>query len=296
MHDTLIVFNPVAGQRHRGLFERVMARLAKRGVHATVRETGDAGDARRFAEEAASGVGTIVVAGGDGTINEVVNGLAAREGGAPDLALLPMGTANVLAAEIGFDRLTADGITDAIADGAARRVYLGRANERYFALMCGVGFDAHVVANVSLRLKRRFGKLAYVVASLAEIRRYVAQRYLVTVDGRFYEAASVVVANGHYYGGRFSCVPQARIGEPGLYACLFMNTGRWHVLRYAWGLLSGRLAQFRDVLVLPAMTVAIESVGNGSRHEPVQGDGDIIGTLPVIVSGGAAQLTMRCPQ
>ncbi|NNE83309.1 MAG: YegS/Rv2252/BmrU family lipid kinase [Alphaproteobacteria bacterium] len=298
MGNICVVFNPTAGSRRRRLLQRVLGILIERHADLRVEETRAAGDARRIAGDLPHTTDTIVVAGGDGTINEVINGLAASDAKGvhlPDLALVPLGTANVLAAEIGLTDLSPGNIAETIAAGRRHDVYLARADGHYFVQMCGVGFDAHVVANVDLRLKRRLKKLAYVLSSLLQIRRYSPRKYRVTIAGRLYEAASVIVANGHYYGGRFICAPQACIHEARLYACLFQRTGRWHLIRYAWGLLSGRLSHFDDVEMVPAENIVIESIAPQAEPEPVQGDGDIIAQLPITITAGAARLTMRCP-
>jgi YegS/Rv2252/BmrU family lipid kinase len=297
MREIVMVFNPAAGRRRRRRLQQVLAVLDERRVRYQVRETSTAGDARRIAANLPQNTAMVVAVGGDGTVNEVVNGLvgAADAGRRPELALVPMGTANVLAAEIGLTDLSPENISGTIIDGQRRDIFLARANERYLIQMCGVGFDAHVVANVNLSLKRRVGKLAYALASLAQFWRYIPRKYRVVVDGVTYDAASVIVANGHFYAGRFSCAPQARIDEPLLHACLFQRTGRWHVIRYAWGLLSGRLGHFRDVMVVPAEQVVIDSAAAPATAEPVQGDGDIIADLPVTITAGAARLTLRCP-
>ncbi|NKB49027.1 MAG: YegS/Rv2252/BmrU family lipid kinase [Alphaproteobacteria bacterium] len=298
MSDICVVFNPTAGARRRRRLHEVLASLTARKIPFYIKETRAAGDARRIAAELPETTGAVVVAGGDGTINEVLNGLAAGKADSralPELALVPMGTANVLAAEIGLTDLSSENIARTIVGGQRRDVYLGRAADHYFAQMCGVGFDAHVVANVDLKLKRRLKKLAYVLSSLIQIWRYVPRHYTVTIDGQAHDAASVIVANGHYYAGRFSCAPQARIDESRLYVCLFRRAGRRHVIRYAWGLLSGRLRHFPDVQVVPAEKVVIENTIPSDRGEPVQGDGDIIAVLPATIAAGAARLTMRCP-
>src|SRR5262249_60700955 len=149
----------------------------------------------------------LVIAGGGGTINEAVNGLLSRGGGAASpLALVPLGTANVLANEIGLVTAPA-AVARTIARGAAVRAYVGIANGRCFTAMAGAGFDAHVVAHVSLRLKRLLGKGAYVLESLRQLWRFPFPRYRVTIDGQSYDAASVIVAKGHYYGGRHLRAP-----------------------------------------------------------------------------------------
>ncbi len=300
MGQIIVVYNPAAGSRRRQRMQGVLALLQKRGVEVQIVETSRTDGARRIAGDLPANTETVVVAGGDGTINEVINGLVGNAGGQkgnrlPELALVPLGTANVLAAEIGLTDLSADNLTRTIIEGRRRNIYPALVDDDHFIQMCGAGFDAHIVANVSLRLKRRLGKLAYVIASLAQFWRYVPQTYRITVDGQTYTAASVIVANGHFYAGRFVCAPQARIDEPLLYACLFQRAGRWHVMRYSWGILSGRLKHFRDVLVIPAMRVTIESMAAGDVAEPVQGDGDIVAALPVIITAGTVPLVLRSP-
>src|SRR6185312_7997435 len=130
----------------------------------------------RFAREIdAASCDAIVAAGGDGTINEVANGLlAAIASGrrAPPLGIVPMGTANVLAREL--DILgSPHKIVRMLLEGRVVPIRLGRADSsagtRHFIMMAGIGFDAHVVATVSLALKRWVGKGAYVISSLRRI-------------------------------------------------------------------------------------------------------------------------------
>ncbi len=200
MGEFVVIFNPAAGGRRQRL-QRVLAGLAARNVRVRVEQTTAVGDARRFSADLPDDTDTVVIAGGDGTINEVINGLVAdgarRSQGVirPDIALIPMGTANVLAREIGLTDLSPDNIAGAIVGGRLREMFVARANDRHFTQMCGVGFDAHVVANVNLRLKRRLKKFAYVLASLGQIWRYVPRTYRVAIempDGRLYASAFVL--------------------------------------------------------------------------------------------------------
>jgi len=193
----LLIVNPTAGRRRRGLVDAVAARVRQEGWSVDVVETTAAGDARRLAEACdASRYSVIAVAGGDGTINEVVNGLSRRGEGAPPLAIVPLGTANVLAYELGLD-FRAAALAQTIMSGRTVLVHPGEASgdgdPRCFSLMAGAGFDAKVVAGVSAPLKRRLGKAAYVWRSLIETRRYKPVRYAVEVDGVRYEVASVIV-------------------------------------------------------------------------------------------------------
>lgn len=293
----MIIYNRSAGGgRKVARLKEVVARLTRCGVEVEMHETSFAGDAERAAASArfrATGPDLVICAGGDGTINEVVNGLA---GGDTPLALLPIGTANVLAAEIGL-MTDPTSVTDAILDGVSVPIHLGRANDRYFVLMTGVGLDAEVVASVDSSLKRRTGKFAYALATLRRWAAYRARRYRVTIDGTRYEAAAVIVANGHYYGGRFVCAENARITEPGLHACLFQKPGRWQAIYYMMALFGGFLGRLNSYRVIPATTVTVEEPeAEAQGSEPVQGDGDIIARLPLSVRVAEETVILRMPR
>ncbi|MCW5699013.1 MAG: diacylglycerol kinase family lipid kinase [Rhodospirillales bacterium] len=272
----LIIYNPVAGYFSRRRFTRVLKHLSEFGATITVRRTEHQGDAERIAAEASSDAfDVLVAAGGDGTFNEVVNGL--RDRSVP-LAVLPLGTANVLAAEVNMPKRSR-AIARTIVSGTLQRVSLGVANGRRFVMMAGVGFDAHLVAHVDPAAKRLFGQMVYVAELLIGMFRFPYQRYRVVVDGQAYAATSIVIANGHYYGGRFSCAPKARLDQANLEVCLFLGSGPWSVVRYGVALALGRLEQLHDFRIVRGVDVAIEGIGT----EPVQCDGDVTGHLPLHV-------------
>jgi YegS/Rv2252/BmrU family lipid kinase len=289
----LMIRNPAAGRRG-GLFAGTLHRLQALGCRVEVRETVAPGDAEAWARDsAAAGYDLVVAAGGDGTIREVINGLVGNPE-APPLAILPLGTANVLAVEIG---LSSDptAVADTIAAGASRPICLGRIRGQndsgtVFTAMAGVGFDAHVVAGVNLGLKRLLGKGAYVAEALQQLGTFRFPRYRLVADGHVYEAASVIVANGRHYAGRYVCAPAAAIAEPMLHVCLFDSGGRFAVLRYMAALQTGRLAARPDYRIVPARHVTISA----PTGEPVQADGDIVAHLPVEIDvlAGAVRLVM----
>jgi len=283
----LVIYNPVAGQRSRGRFKAHLDALRRLGCHIVVRETRARGDAEAFAACADSDAcDAVVVAGGDGTINEVVNGLARRT---VPLGIIPLGTANVLAAELGLCDGPVETAT-AIAHAEPHWISTGIANGRRFSMMAGIGFDAHVVANVSPKLKRQVGKLAYVWQTLATCRSFSFPRYRLDIDGVTHEAASAVIANGHFYAGRFVCAPQARLDDNLLHVCLFPTTGAAAALYYATTLTVGQLKTLSDVTVIPATTIDITIVGGDIRDDPVQGDGDSLTYLPAHITSDPASL------
>jgi diacylglycerol kinase (ATP) len=284
----LVIYNPTAGGHRRRRFEAVLAALADLGCPMDVRPTSGPGDAAVFARRADPGAHDLVVAaGGDGTINEVINGLVAGQAAAaarPPLAVLPLGTANVLAAELGLDLVPAH-IARVIAQGSLQPVSLGCATgadgaARAFSLMAGAGFDARVVAGIDLRLKRLIGKGAYVLEGFYQMSRRKPPPLTVMVDGCLHEAASVVVSKARFYGGRYVLAPEASLAEPLLHVCLFRHGDVMNILRYAVALQRGVLLRQDGFRIVTGRDVRIE----GDAGAPLQADGDVIARLPVSIS------------
>ncbi len=294
----LLIVNPTAGRRRRGLAEAVAARVRAAGWTVDVVQTQAAGDARRLAETCdARRYPVIAVAGGDGTINEVINGLAGRSDETPAVGIVPLGTANVLAHELGLG-FSAAAVARTVTAGRALSVQPGEAvngtETRCFSLMAGAGFDAKVVAGVSAPLKRRLGRAAYVWRSLIEAQRYRPVRYQVEIDGVCHEASSVIVTRSRHYAGPYVVAPGAALGKPLLHACLFERWGRSHAFRYGLALLLGRLPRIAGYRVVAGRTVRVSVLSDAGerREQPVQIDGDNALTLPVSIglSGGSVRL------
>jgi YegS/Rv2252/BmrU family lipid kinase len=294
----LLIVNPTAGRRRRGLVDAVAARVRQEGWSVDIVETKAAGDARRLAGTCdASRYSVIAVAGGDGTINEVINGLAGRGDDAPAVGIVPLGTANVLAHELGLG-FSAAAVARTMTAGRALLVQPGEAangaGARCFSLMVGAGFDAKVVAGVSAPLKRRLGRAAYVWRSLVEARRYRPVRYDVEIDGVRHEASSVIVTRSRHYAGPYVVAPKAALGEPLLHVCLFERWGRSHTFRYGVALLLGRLPRMAGYRVVTGRSVRVSVLSDAGerREQPVQIDGDDALTLPVSIglSAGAVRL------
>ena len=242
----------------------------------------------------------IAVAGGDGTINEVINGLAGRGDDAPAVGIVPLGTANVLAHELGLG-FSAAAVARTMTAGRALLVQPGEAvngaGARCFSLMAGAGFDAKVVAGVSAPLKRRLGRGAYVWRSMVEARRYRPVRYQVEIDGVRHEASSVIVTRSRHYAGPYVVAPNAALGEPLLHVCLFERWGRSHTLRYGLALLLGRLPRTAGYRVVTGRSVKVSVLNDAGegRDQPVQIDGDNALILPVSIGLAAGAVRLLRP-
>jgi YegS/Rv2252/BmrU family lipid kinase len=297
----LLIVNPTAGRRRRGLVDAVASRVRAAGWTVDVVETAAAGDARRLAATCdAARYGVIAVAGGDGTINEVINGLAGRGDDAPAVGIVPLGTANVLAHELGLG-FSAAAVARTMVTGRALRMQPGEAvngaGARCFSLMAGAGFDAKVVAGVSAPLKRRLGRAAYVWRSLIEARRYRPVRYRVEIDGVCHEASSVIVTRSRHYAGPYVVAPEAALSEPLLHVCLFERWGRSQTFRYGLALLLGCLPRTGGYRVIAGRSVTVSVLSDaGERGEqPVQIDGDNALTLPVSIGLAAGVVRLLRP-
>lgn len=291
MRRILAIYNPTAGRRARGKFERFRAALVRLGAAVTIAETERPMHARLLAESADPAFfDAVAVAGGDGTINEAVNGIV--QSGLP-LAILPLGTANVLANELDLPRAP-EALAEIAALHAPRsilpaEIISAERNEPWrFLLMAGIGFDAEVVANLNLKLKRKIGKGAYALGSLAQLGRHERRNFVARIDGKSEAPASLVVARAHYYGGKFVLAPKARLDTPVLHTVLFPAPSRLAALRYMAGVVTGTLARQCDVEVRRAETIELA----GPEGAPVQIDGDVRAHLPASIQLAATPLAI----
>jgi diacylglycerol kinase (ATP) len=282
----LIVYNPTAGRRRAHRLWRVLDVMAANGVRLELAETRHAGHACELAREAAArGAGLVVAAGGDGTIAEVANGL---NGSGCRLGVVPLGTANVLAHELGlpFDPRA---VAAALAFGRTRTVWPGVATgalgSRVFVQMLGAGFDAQVVQHLHLPMKRALGRGAYVVQSLRELSRYGFGQIRVTLDGAGTQAGTVIVSKGHFYGGCYTLAPGASPGERGFTVALFDRAGPFSALVFGAALPLNLIPRMPGLRLIRAHEVVIETAS-----VPAQTDGDPAGMGPLVVRDAARSI------
>lgn len=201
------------------------------GLRAQPFITQTVGDIRETVQNLVSqGETTIVVAGGDGTINEAVHALAGTEA---SLGIIPMGTANSLAIELGIPLSVREAV-HVIKGGHIRTVDVGRAGTHYFAMGAGLSYDAHVIKNVKLWLKRAIGSLAYIVQGLVEALSYPFPKLEITSEDRPLfrsEGYLAIIANARFYGGHFKAAPQALLDDGLLDVIVIKRREMWHLLK-----------------------------------------------------------------
>lgn len=294
----LIVLNPVAGQADTDRVLRLLAgAFAVRRSRFDVVETRGAGDAVRFAREAAEqGYRSVVAVGGDGTVGEVITGLAGT--GVP-LGIIPKGTGNQVAFNLGIPR-SVEHAVDVVVNGRAEPMDLGQVAEgRYFAVAAGTGVDAEIVALATRELKDRWGFGAYIYAILKVASAPPATRYRITADGQELEldASMVLVANmGMVVTNpqtlRFRLAPEGTHRDGRLDLCIFAPRTATHAARMLWRMYRQRFGGDERMIFLQARDILIET-------EPTvltEADGEPLGQTPLrarAIPGGINVLVPR---
>jgi len=288
-----LIANPGAGLTGSPLVDAVANALLRAGVELTLTQPSDIDTARRQARQAADSgrYDAILAAGGDGTIRQVAATLIGTD---TPLGIIPVGTGNVLAHEIGLAP-QASAIAHMLLDGPVIKAVCARANDEPFLLMAGAGFDGRVIAALDHRLKSHVGKAAYAGPMLGALAHPV-DTLTVTIDGHRHEASWAVIANARHYGGNFVMARRTGIRERGLQAILFKAENRavlvGQLMALAMGTLDERSASHGDVEMLPCLSASV------TAHKPVptQIDGDAFGSTPLDIEAGAADLKLIVPR
>jgi YegS/Rv2252/BmrU family lipid kinase len=290
MTTALLIRNPVARRRLTEAHLASIRQIARdAGWTLDVVATACAGDATRIAREAAGrGVDVVIVHGGDGTLNEAINGLAGTDSA---VAVLRGGTANIWAKETkgAKDPVRAMG---AIVTGVRRRIDLGRAGDRYFLLMCGVGLDARIVDAVGSRIKRWLGAAAYVLVGVAQALRTKTWHVDIVIDAdpSERELYFLLVSNTRLYGGVTQIAHRAVADDGELDVALMRRGGVVNLLRDGVRVLFRRHDRSPNVRFGRARAIDIATVGI-----PVQVDGEAVGTTPLRIEVAPLALSVIVP-
>lgn len=277
-----LISNPKTGRygsRRLRPIQDVAAQLNSLGIEIELQLTTRAGEATELAAQAArNGSHDVIVAGGDGTINEAIQGLAGSDA---RLAIIPRGTANVLARELNLP-LDDEEATLIAARGNSRRIHLGLAideatgTERLFVLMAGIGLDASVVERVQPRLKKRIGKGAFWLSGLSHLADWNPSPFKLEIEGKSYTGTFAAIGKAARYGGDLLITPGARLEEPQFEICIIETMSRLrylHLLSYA--VRAGMPRNKPGVRFVKAASV------RATGDAPVQVDGELLGRLPM---------------
>ena len=299
IREAVIVYNPAAGRRReRRMVELEQARqiLWHSGIRTELRGTQGPGTATEIArEEVERGMQLVIVCGGDGTINEVVNGLAGTQ---VPMAVLPAGTANVLAKELGIP-WDIPQATELIPQGQRRRIALGRVTQtktgesRYFLCTGGAGPDGVMIYSVSLGLKAKMGVLAYWMEGFRQLAVYGFPHFRVTTEGKVAAASMVIVGRTKHYGGPFRITTEADLFGEEFEVAVVTTRSRVVYLAYLPMLWMGRLRRMRGVMFWKAREVRCDLIDDPYVYAQV--DGETVGRLPVVFEIVPDALTIVVP-
>ena len=280
MKNTVVILNPAArGERAHRL--RAQVESITRG--AVLCATSHSGEAEILARHAAAeGFERIVAAGGDGTINEIVNGIAGKN---IALGLLPIGTMNVFATELGLPSNDLRACWEIIRQNRIRPIDLPSANGKHFVQLAGVGLDAQVVKETSRSFKRNFGPLSYLISAAQIASRQPPRLRIESENAVMEEGSFVLVGNGRLYGGRLPFFKQAIIDDGLLDVIVFKRLSYVEIIRYLQNVIFTPQITAPDVEYFQTKHLRVSS----EEEVPVEVDGELIGTCPVefrIRSGG----------
>ncbi|HXW68956.1 MAG TPA: diacylglycerol kinase family protein [Dissulfurispiraceae bacterium] len=289
----ILIGNPIAGGGAAFKIKKASDFLITRGYDVKLMFTGRKGDAEAFAAGAAGQpVRLVIAAGGDGTYNEVANGLI--RSGIP-MAILPLGTTSVLARELHIPLSLKKALAVAL-NGTIQTVNLGKITfagddslsdhaacvTRHFLLMAGIGFDAETTQGVNERIKKFTGKGAYFLSGIKTLLHYspgpitlsIRQDPEDSASARNVTGYSAIIGKASCYGGTFKATPDASLTEPFFYVFVTHKKNRKSLFRYIIGVITGKHITFKDISYFKASEIIVHG------QSPVQIDGDYEGTTP----------------
>ena len=292
-----VIFNPAARGNKARRFKKFLSELSQQ---CALKATTAPGDARRLAQAAvATGYDLVAAAGGDGTVNEVLNGIGDEADGflKTRLGVLPLGTVNVFARELKIPARL-ESAWQVLKRAQETKIDLGRVDffedgkpqQRYFMQLAGAGLDARAIELVSWKLKKSAGPLAYVVAglqALAEKQPRIAAR----ADGKKIEGELALLSNGKLYGGPFDIFPEAHLRDGHLHACVFPEVNVLALLRLAPEFLLRKKLSEKRVQRLRAEKIELTS----ETPAAFELDGEWIGHLPATFSVERQKLRVVIP-
>ncbi|HZR79019.1 MAG TPA: diacylglycerol kinase family protein [Chthoniobacterales bacterium] len=278
MKNTLIILNPAA---HGDRAQKKQAQVESLARECTFCATTRVGEAELMARRGVDeGFEKIVAAGGDGTINEVVNGIGlsgSHPAGKVSLGVLPIGTMNVFATELGLPVSNLEQCWNIIQMDRIRAIDLPKANQKFFAQLAGVGLDAQVVKETSAQLKRNFGPLSYLISAAQITARKPPRLFIESDEAPVKEGSFVLVGNGRLYGGPFPFFKHAVIDDGKLDVVVFKSLGYLEIIKYLQDVVFSSDIRVPEIEYFQTPRLRVES----DQPVPVEVDGELVGNCPV---------------
>ena len=273
-----LIVNPASGSYKKEKVAAAVAVLESSGVNVKLFMTTSAQDTESCSRQicALHERPLIIVGGGDGTINGVINGLSSQA----TLALLPLGTSNVLAAELKITSI--DDAVARIVRRETRPLSVGLldngAQRRHFFLMAGIGADGSVVEKVGARKKKFLGKGAYLLSALQHFLSWEREKLAISIAGIEKECHSIIICNAAHYGGAFRFAQGADISSPFFEVICIMSDRRRAYLKLAVNVLTGKSIFEEETVRFTGQRCMV------SGRKAIQIDGDFFGYSPVTLT------------
>jgi diacylglycerol kinase (ATP) len=270
--NTIVILNPAAGNEQAKRWQERVQSV----IHGCpIRVTSHSGEAEALARRAVEeGFARIVAAGGDGTVNQVANGIA---GSNAALGLLPLGTVNVFAMELGLPLHNLELCWDIIEGANIRLVDLPSANGKYFVQLAGVGLDAQVVKETSLAFKRSFGPLSYLISAAQIAARQPPKLSIESENAPVDDGSFVLIGNGRLYGGPFPFFKHASIDDGLFDVVVFKRLGYLEIIKYLQDVVFSSDIHVPEIEYFQTRRLRITS----EQDVPVELDGELAGNCPV---------------
>jgi diacylglycerol kinase (ATP) len=269
-----IIFNPKAGSGKKSILSEIIKILSETNT-VTLLETKGPGDATEIAKKESANFDILVAAGGDGTINEVVNGINPNT----PLAIIPMGTANIVAIEAGISN-NSKAICAAINQSKTKKAYVSTINNKKFILMAGIGYDAKVVNNINPKLKKIFGKLIFAIEGLKQFFKLKEFNITVSTNNETHAANWVLITNAKHYAGPHSITKRTNIFNENLVCYLFQDLNKLSFLYNLFLIIFfGDLSKSKKIKTIQSNSFDI----NSDNKTPIQCDGEPFGHLPATI-------------
>jgi len=274
MKKICIIYNSKISLFNKFLLNRII-KILKKDSHVETFATERIGHATLLCKVHIKNFDIVVAAGGDGTINEVINGMDEKT----SLGIIPLGTANIGAYEADISKNPSKA-AQIILSGKIKKIHIQEANNRKFFLMTGVGYDASIVETVqsNLLLKKIFGKLLFFIISIAKLIYFKKYELKILANNKVYLANWAIITNAKHYGGSFQLTRDTNIFEKKLITYLFINLSRFGVIKNLLKILKKQILEENNKVI---KIISDDIFINSKSKVPIQCDGEFIGNLPL---------------
>lgn len=282
--EALLIVNPSSGGEQASEYEEMAVKKLKTLFdQVTVEHTKESGDAKEFAKKAAiNHIDSVFAMGGDGTVSEVVSGLAGEDS-RPRFGFFPLGTVNDLARALNISLNPREAIENLSLE-RSRKMDVGKINDGYFMNVVAIGMIPAAINNVEVEQKTKMGKMAYILSGLREIRKNESYHFQLEIDGkpRSIESSTLIIGSSNTVGGFEQLLPEARVDDGKLHLIYIKDRNLWETVKSVPDLLKGVTESKQSLGYETFQTITISMAEDAEIETNVDGDpGDL---LPITLS------------